>query len=60
MSLKTFLQSKSGATAIEYGLIAALVALLITASLILLGSSFSTPMETISDTLTSRSQSSGN
>ncbi|MDR0253061.1 MAG: Flp family type IVb pilin [Brucellaceae bacterium] len=60
MSFKTFLRCNSGATAIEYGLIAALVALLITASLVLISASFGTSMDTISDTLKASSQSSGN
>lgn len=60
MVIRDFLRSKSGSTAIEYGLIAALVALLITASLILISASFGTSMDTISDTLKASSQSSGN
>lgn len=49
--IKSFSKSESGTTAIEYALIAALIALVISGSLILVGSSLKKPMNTISETL---------
>ncbi|MEL7480641.1 MAG: Flp family type IVb pilin [Pseudomonadota bacterium] len=43
-----FLKDESGATAIEYGLIAALIAVVIIAAVTNVGSSVSTQFETIS------------
>ena len=43
--LQTYLANESGATAIEYGLIAALIALAIIGGLTALGTNISTPFE---------------
>lgn len=51
MRKQFFLKSETGATAVEYGLIVALIALLISASLLLTGTSFNTIMKILSDTL---------
>lgn len=47
-SLKRFLKDESGATAIEYGLIAALIAVVIIGSVQLLGTSIQTQFNAIS------------
>lgn len=45
--LKNFFQDESGATAIEYGLIAALIAVVLITALTLLGTSLSTKFEAV-------------
>lgn len=50
-TLKAFLNDDSGATAIEYGLIAALIALAITAGASALGNSISDQFDRIADRL---------
>ena len=50
-----FFQDESGATAIEYGLIAALVAVVIIAALIALGTALSTTFQTVNTQLSSAS-----
>jgi pilus assembly protein Flp/PilA len=45
--LKRFVQEESGATAIEYGLIAALIAVVIIGALTLLGNNISSKFNTI-------------
>ena len=50
-----FFQDESGATAIEYGLIAALVAVVIIAALIALGQALSSTFNTVNNQLTSAS-----
>lgn len=45
--ISRFIQDESGATAIEYGLIAALIAVVIIGALTLLGQSISTKFDTI-------------
>jgi len=50
-TLKTFVKDESGATAIEYGLIAALVAVGLIAALTALGDSLSAIFTTISSEL---------
>jgi pilus assembly protein Flp/PilA len=54
-TLKTFAADESGATAIEYGLIAALVAVALIAALTALGSSLATIFNTVSTQLNSAS-----
>ena len=54
-TLKTFAKEESGATAIEYGLIAALVAVGLIAALTALGSSLQKIFNTISTQLNSAS-----
>ena len=49
--IKAFLQDESGATAIEYGLIAGLVAVAIIAALTALGSSLSDLFSSVADTV---------
>ena len=49
--IKAFLQDESGATAIEYGLIAGLVAVAIIAALTALGSSLSDLFSNVADTV---------
>ena len=49
--LRSFLLDESGATAVEYGMIAALVAVVIIASLSLLGTSVSSKFRTIATTV---------
>jgi pilus assembly protein Flp/PilA len=49
--LKTFLENQSGATAIEYGLIAALIAVVIITGVTAVGTSLSTTFNTISGSL---------
>jgi pilus assembly protein Flp/PilA len=49
--LKRFLNDESGATAIEYGLIAALVAVAIITAVGLLGTNISTQFNTIATTI---------
>jgi pilus assembly protein Flp/PilA len=46
-----FLKDESGATAIEYGLIAALVAVVLVSALTTLGSKLNTTFTTVSDKL---------
>ncbi len=53
-----FLRSQSGATAIEYSLIAAFIALVIVGSLLVLGTVINEPLEQISEELAR--QSAGN
>lgn len=50
-SLRKVLRSKSGATAIEYGLIAALISVVIIATLLIVGSELNTTFSTIGDQL---------
>ena len=50
--LKRFIRNESGATAIEYGLIAALIALAITAGASTLGTNLNDKFGDISDALT--------
>ena len=50
-SIKRFLSDESGATAIEYGLIAALIAVAIIGAVGMLGDSITDAFESISDTL---------
>ena len=50
-SLKRFLNDESGATAIEYGLIAALVAVAIITAVTTLGTSIEATFDSISDEL---------
>ncbi len=52
-----FLRSQSGATAIEYSLIAAFIALVIVGSLLVLGSVINEPLEQIGEELTRQSAS---
>ena len=49
--LKTFLHDKKGATAIEYGLIAALIAVVIITGVTAVGTSLSTTFTNISTSL---------
>jgi pilus assembly protein Flp/PilA len=49
--LRIFLQNESGATAIEYGLIAALIAVVIITGVTAVGTSLSTTFNTISGSL---------
>jgi pilus assembly protein Flp/PilA len=51
MTLKTLVQDESGVTAIEYGLIAALIAVAIVAILATVGTSLSTTFATVSSKL---------
>lgn len=46
-----FFKDESGATAIEYGLIAALIAVVIIGTVITLGENLSTTFETVADNL---------
>ncbi len=46
--IKSFLRDQSGATAIEYGLIAALIAVVIIGAVQLVGSNLSTTFTTVS------------
>lgn len=50
--LKKFIREEDGATAIEYGLIAALIAVAIVAVLLTLGPQLSTTFQKVTDTLT--------
>ena len=50
-----FFQDESGATAIEYGLIAALVAVVIIAALIALGNALSSTFQSVNDQLATAS-----
>ncbi len=54
-TLKTFVKDESGATAIEYGLIAALVAVGLIAALTALGTSLQNIFTTVSNTLNTAS-----
>lgn len=49
--LTTFISNESGATAIEYGLIAALIAVVIITALTTLGSNLNTNFSSIASTL---------
>ena len=49
--MKRFNRDESGATAIEYGLIAALIAVVIIAALSLLGTTLETKFNEVSDSL---------
>ena len=51
MFIKQLLQDESGATAIEYGLIAALIAVACIAALQAVGNNLSTTFSTVSNTL---------
>ncbi len=53
ISMKSLLRSESGATAIEYGLLAALIALVIVSAVILVGTTLETPFTSVSTCLTS-------
>ncbi|MGH6960642.1 MAG: Flp family type IVb pilin [Dongiaceae bacterium] len=55
-SIKMFAKDESGATAIEYGLIAALVAVGLIAALTALGSSLQTIFYKVSSTLSAAAQ----
>lgn len=48
-----FLSDESGATAVEYGLIAALIAVVIIASLFLMGQAISSQFNTVSNSVSS-------
>jgi pilus assembly protein Flp/PilA len=50
-TIRKFLKDESGATAIEYGLIAALVSVAIIGMLSLLGNSLSNTFQTVADNL---------
>lgn len=50
-TFRSFLKDESGATAIEYGLIAALVSVAIIAALTTLGGNLTTTFETVADQL---------
>ena len=50
--LKSFLKNESGATAIEYGLIAGLIAVVIITSVTAIGTRMSAKFTTISNSLT--------
>ena len=50
--IKNFLADQSGATAIEYGLIAGLVSIVIIASLRIIASSLNTTFTSVASTLT--------
>ena len=54
-----FLNDENGATAIEYGLIAALIAVVIIGAVTLLGTSISSTFDTISNALSSVTSSVG-
>ena len=56
--LTRFIQDESGATAIEYGLIAALIAVVIIGALTLLGDAISAKFETIASKVSSAGTSS--
>jgi len=49
--INKFLNDESGATAIEYGLIAALIAVVIITAVTLVGTNLSTTFDTIADNL---------
>lgn len=49
--IRTFLGDEAGATAIEYGLIAALIAVVIIAALTLLGTAISSKFDTIANSV---------
>jgi pilus assembly protein Flp/PilA len=49
--LKTFAQDESGATAIEYGLIAALIAVVVIGAVTAVGNNLSTKFNTIANTI---------
>ena len=50
-TIRKFLKDDSGATAIEYGLIAALVSVAIIGALSLLGNNLNTTFQTVADNL---------
>jgi pilus assembly protein Flp/PilA len=50
-AISTFLKNESGATAIEYGLIAALIAVVIIGAITAVGTSLSTTFNSISSNL---------
>lgn len=52
-TMRKFLQDESGATAIEYGLIAALVSVAIIAMLSLLGNNLNSTFKAVADNLSS-------
>jgi pilus assembly protein Flp/PilA len=52
-TIKTFIRDESGATAIEYGLIAALVAVAIIGALTVLGQELTNIFQYVADTLAS-------
>lgn len=54
-TIKSLLQDESGATAIEYGLIAGLVSIAIIAALTLLGGNLSTLFNTVATTVSTAS-----
>jgi len=58
-TLRAFLRGKEGATMIEYGLIAALVALAAVAGLTTLGGNINTMMEGVGTELTTHNPSGG-
>jgi pilus assembly protein Flp/PilA len=49
--IKNFLRDESGATAIEYGLIAALIAVVIIGAVTVVGTSLSTTFSTVSTSI---------
>lgn len=51
MNLKKFFQNEDGATAIEYGLIAALIAVVIIGAVSSLGSNIDTTFQAVSDAM---------
>lgn len=56
VSLKKFLKNEDGATAIEYGLIAALIGVAIIAAVTTLGGSLESTFEEVSGTLDTATQ----
>ena len=60
MTKQSFRHSECGATAIEYSLIAAFIALVIAGSLLLIGSSVKKPLNEVSQTLATSNQSAEN
>jgi len=54
--IKKFLQNEDGATAIEYGLIAALIAVAVVGTLALVGPKLSTTFQKVADNLPAASQ----
>jgi pilus assembly protein Flp/PilA len=53
--IKNFFNDESGATAVEYGLMVALIAVVITAAVTLLGGSLKTKFEAVNTTVSSAS-----
>jgi pilus assembly protein Flp/PilA len=53
--LRNFFKDESGASAVEYGLLVALIAVVIIGAVTTLGSSLSTKFQTVSDSVTAAS-----